>query len=295
MHPRVTVIIATYNRSESLACAIGSVLRQTYADFELLVVGDGCTDDSEEVVTAIADPRVRWMNLPQNTGHQSGPNNEGLRQAQGEIIAYLGHDDLWLPHHLAVQVAAFDETNCELAYSLCLLVAPDGTSWPSIPSPRHGVFSPPSAMTHRRRLTEEIGDWRDYRAIDEKRVGAPDVELWKRALGCGKTFTFVPRLTAVKFPASLRRDVYRTGGCNEQRQWLARIDAEPDLEATLLVQGLVTTHVPTAMPYRELIRHVIQQTKSRIRRRLSLPWPIRPARATIDENRRFKGLPSGKQ
>src|SRR3954454_8989205 len=106
--PRVTVIIATYNWSSVLPYSIGSVLRQTFTDFELLVVGDGCTDDSEQVVASIDDPRVRWINLPENTRHQSGPNNEGLRQARGELIAYLGHDDLWLPHHLAAHVAAID-------------------------------------------------------------------------------------------------------------------------------------------------------------------------------------------
>ncbi len=290
VHPRVTVIIATYNRSEVLACSIGSVLRQTYGDFELLVVGDACTDDSERVVAAIADPRVRWINLPQNTGHQSGPNNEGLHQAQGQIVAYLGHDDLWLPHHLAAHVEALDATACDLAYSLCMLVAPDGASWPSIPWPREGVFSPPSCMSHRRVVTNELGGWRDYKSLDELRDGSPDVELWRRALRAGKTFTFVPRLTGVKLPASWRRDVYRTRGCDEQKQWLARIDAEPNLEATLLVHCLAADHVPTAIPYRDLIRHVIQQTLSRIRRRLALPWPIRPGRATIEENRRFKGL-----
>src|SRR5215212_6896548 len=126
MPPRVTAIIPTYNWSAVLPYSIGSVLRQTMTDIELLVVGDGCTDDSEAVVTGIGDPRVRWINLPANTGHQSGPNNEGLRQARGEMIAYLGHDDLWLPHHLASAVAALDRTNSDVAYGVLALVAPDG-------------------------------------------------------------------------------------------------------------------------------------------------------------------------
>src|ERR1019366_8758170 len=96
------------NWSSVLPYSIGSVLRQRFTDFELLVIGDGCTDDSQQVVTAIADPRRRWINLPVNHGHQSAANKEGLRQARGSIIASLGHDDLWLPHHLEVMVSAID-------------------------------------------------------------------------------------------------------------------------------------------------------------------------------------------
>ncbi len=99
--PLVTVIIATYNWSSVLRHAVRSVLWQTYENFELLVIGDGCTDDSEEVVASFGDPRVRWINLPENVGSQSGPNNRGLELARGEYIAYQGHDDVWHPKHLA--------------------------------------------------------------------------------------------------------------------------------------------------------------------------------------------------
>ena len=85
--PRVTVITATYNWATVLPYSIASVLDQTFTDFELLVVGDGCTDESAQVVSAIADPRVHWCNLPGNVGHQYAPNNEGIRRANGEVIA----------------------------------------------------------------------------------------------------------------------------------------------------------------------------------------------------------------
>jgi glycosyltransferase involved in cell wall biosynthesis len=285
--PHVTVIIPTYNRSEVLGCAIRSVLGQTYGDYELIVAGDGCTDDSEGVVAAFADPRVRWMNLPRNTGHQSAPNNAALQAARGALIAYLGHDDLWLPHHLAAHVEAFAATATDLTYSLCVLVAADGTAWPTFPNRRNTAFAPPTGMMHRRAVLDEIGGWREYQSLDERRDGSPDVELWRRAKRAGKTFTFVPRLTGVKFPAAWRRDVHVKRSSDEQRQWLARIETEPNLEATLLAHWIGSDHIPTAMPFGDLLRFVAQQVGSRFRRRLSLPSSYR----TIEENRRFKGLP----
>lgn len=284
--PRVTVIIATWNWSSVLPYSIGSVLRQTFADFELLVVGDGCTDDSEEVVNAIGDPRVRWINLPENTRHQSGPNNEGLRQARGELIAYLGHDDLWLPHHLAAMTSAIDASGNELAYTLVMNVAPDDDLyWPASFRPEDGQFSPPSGMMHRRSVTEAIGGWRDYREID----AVPDVELWRRAQRAGYRFAFTHRLSAIKFPAAWRRDVYATRPSHEQAAWLARIDGEPDLEARLLTDVVIGERVPSNVPYRELLRHVARQTAARMRRRFALRASPLGNGATIDAVRRFKG------
>src|SRR5688572_1019424 len=102
--PVVSVILATYNWTSVLRYAIRTVLWQTFTDFELLVIGDGCTDDTAEVVASFRDPRIRWHNLPENTGNQAGPNNAGLAMARSEYVAYMHQDDLWLPDHLAVLV-----------------------------------------------------------------------------------------------------------------------------------------------------------------------------------------------
>jgi glycosyltransferase involved in cell wall biosynthesis len=286
--PRVTAIIATYNWSRVLRYSIQSVLRQTFSDFELLVVGDGCTDDSERVVATIDDPRVRWINLPANTRHQSGPNNEGLRQARGEIVAYLGHDDLWLPHHLTSIVGALDQTNADLAYALAINVASDGSVWPVIPRPARGSFSSPLGMAHRRHVTDEIGGWRDYRELSDP----PDVELWQRAHARGYTFTFVPRLAGIKFPASWRRGVYGTRPCHEQAAWLARIEAEPAFETQQLVQVIVSDAALNGLSYRDLAGSLLDQTSRRIRRRFALPRLGLSLRRSqdIDLIRRFKGL-----
>lgn len=219
MAPRVTVIIPTWNWSAVLPYSIGSVLGQTFTDFELLVIGDGCTDDSEAVVRAIGDPRLRWINIAR-TGHQSGPNNEGLRQARGEFIAYLGHDDLWMPRHLSLLV----EASADLVHSLTALVAPDNTI-KLAPT----VWRAPSSAMHRRAIAVDAGGWRDFRELRT----TPEADLWERMEAAGARVKFVPRVTAIKFPAGWRRDVYRERPSHEQAAWLARIRAEPELETEL--------------------------------------------------------------
>jgi glycosyltransferase involved in cell wall biosynthesis len=228
--PRVTCIIPTYNWSSVLPFSIGSVLRQTFSDFELLVIGDGCTDDSEAVVRSIEDPRVRWINIPR-TGHQFGPNNEGLRQAAGNVIAYLGHDDLWLPHRLEQGLAAIDR-GADLAHSLMLLVP--SASTPTVTSARFSAALgfPPSCVMHTRALAEEIGPWRDHRTM----TSAPDHEFFARAQASGARFEFVPRLAGVKFSAAQRRNVYQEKPAHEQARWWERIRTETDFEPVELAR-----------------------------------------------------------
>jgi hypothetical protein len=292
MPPRVTVIIATFNWSSVLRYSIASVLRQTMPDFELLVVGDGCTDDSEQVVASFADPRVRWINLPANSGHQSAPNNEGLRQARGALIAYLGHDDLWLPHHLEVHVAAMDASSAGMTHSLLLWIDPhDAAPWVVMPRPEDGAWGPPSCTVHRRSVTEGLGGWRNYRELDV----TPEIDLWRRARDAGSKFHFVPRLTAIKFPASVRRGVYRDRPSHEQAAWSARMESEPELEVTLLVQAIAASGAAQPLSYRELVKQLIAATIFRVRRRLGnrdeVVSSLFPRKGgIIDGVRRFKGL-----
>jgi len=222
--PRVTVIIATYNWSTVLPHSIASVLEQTFDDFELLVIGDGCTDDSANVVTRIDDPRVRWHNLPANTGHQSGPNNEGIRRARGNVIAYLGHDDLWLRNHLETLVQAIDG-GAGLVHASTLSVVPDRRPhrWPTAPwKYRPGECILPTTVAHRRELAETVGGWR--MPIDTGELYS-ESDLWKRITAiCGPP-TWIKRVTSVKLFSAARPGVYRERPSHEQEYWLGRIRA----------------------------------------------------------------------
>jgi len=75
--PRFSVIVPTYNRSRFIVPTLNSVLGQTHPAFEIIVVGDGCTGDSEQVIKRKFGRAVRWINLTQHSGSQSAPNNAG--------------------------------------------------------------------------------------------------------------------------------------------------------------------------------------------------------------------------
>jgi glycosyltransferase involved in cell wall biosynthesis len=292
--PKLTVIIPTYNWSGVLRYSIGSVLAQRFADFELLVVGDGCTDDSEAVVGRIGDPRVRWINLPANSGHQSQPNNEGLRQARGDLIAYLGHDDLWLPHHLSSMVAAL-EAGADVAFAVTAIVGPDGGRIE--PAFRHreyrpGSWIPPSGVAHRLSVTRHVGGWRHYRGL----AADPEVDLLRRAFDGGHPFQFVPRLTAMKFPAAMRRNVYRDRPHHEQAAWFERMQREADLEPTLLAGMLASSREPRMLytePFGHMAREFLRDSAELFRKKgLEKLWRLTAPRrgSNVDRWRQFKGL-----
>ena len=105
---KVSIIIPTYNRSAKLKKSIESILQQSYENFELLIVDDASTDDTQAMVTAISDERIRYIRQAVNKG-ASAARNEGVRQADYSVIAFQDSDDIWKPEKLEKQMVYWQE------------------------------------------------------------------------------------------------------------------------------------------------------------------------------------------
>jgi len=113
----VSIIMPAYNREDTIPAAISSVLEQTYPHFELIIVDDGSSDSTADVVKSFDDERVRLIEGPGRSG-VSEARNIGLRAAKGELIAYLDSDNTWQPEYLTAMVAALHQTpHAQAAYS----------------------------------------------------------------------------------------------------------------------------------------------------------------------------------
>lgn len=279
-NPRVTIITATYNYSSVLRYAISSALAQSFQAFEYLVIGDGCTDDTGQVVASFNDSRIRYYNLATNSGSQSVPNNHGLQLARGEYIAYLGHDDLWMPTHLESLVQALDTSGAAWAHPLAVMIGPPGSEVRVLvglvapgTDPTRAAFIT-SGVMHRRSLVDKIGYWKEYRTLDI----APDREFHRRVCEAGVRLAHVDNLSVFKFPSAWRKNVYRDQPFHEQAAYLERMQHEPDFIQNELLAIIKASQFDTW-----------QKWKSRT----DLPGdppPTAPPGSQVESWRRYRGL-----
>ena len=108
--PTVSIIIPTYNREQLIARSIKSVLNQTYQDFEIIIVDDASTDNTEEVISNFNDKRIRYIRHEKNKG-AAAARNTGIRAARCDYIAYQDSDDEWLPEKLARQMELLEDAS----------------------------------------------------------------------------------------------------------------------------------------------------------------------------------------
>jgi len=126
--PLVSVCVATYNRARILTeRCIPSILSQTYPKLELIVVGDGCSDETEELVAKIDDARLKFVNLPERGRYPDDPMrrwmvagtqamNHAMSLARGDYVTHLDDDDEYLPERLEKLVAFAAKNGCDLVW-----------------------------------------------------------------------------------------------------------------------------------------------------------------------------------
>lgn len=109
----ISIVIPLYNKEKSIASTLQTVLNQTFSDYEIVIVNDGSTDNSVAEVEKVQDSRVRLIHQ-QNAG-VSAARNRGIKEAMGELIAFLDADDEWMPEYLATQIQLYHKySDCKV-------------------------------------------------------------------------------------------------------------------------------------------------------------------------------------
>lgn len=211
--PAVSAIIPAYNAAWCIRSAVDSVLAQTFREFELLVVDDGCTDDTLDILAAYGST-VRVIR--QRNGGLSSARNAGIRESRGEFVAFLDADDRWLPEKLARQVALLRRDPAIGFVSAAAQVEdPEGrrlNDWPCTDC--KGAFLPHlfgangdvagsgSAVVARRCLFDRVG------GFDESLRSLEDVDMWMRLSAVsGYACVEEPLAVILKRPGSMSRNL----------------------------------------------------------------------------------------
>lgn len=190
----ISVIITTNNnRAQMCKRAIESVLAQTYPDFEIIVVDDASTDDTESIVASFKDERVKYFKRKRSHGIQAIPKNKGIRVSKGEYIAFLDSDNTYRPDHLRILLKEFETTpGLDVAY---------GDRWVHGDSEGIGIFNDFS-LSHllkrnyidtsdaliKREALYYVGGW------DERFKRFADWNLFLRLAKAGFNFKRVPQI-----------------------------------------------------------------------------------------------------
>ena len=186
----VSCVIPAFNAERFIAATIASALAQDFADLEIVVVDDGSSDRTSQVVAGIGSPRVRLLTGPRRG--VSAARNEGVRAGSGEYVAFLDHDDLWEPDKIRRQVEIFErDRRAGIVFTQARVVqagaaAPGAEVIPQLPDPAaflargyenlvHWNYIPLSAvMVRRALLLAQPGPFDERYALSE------DWDLWLR-------------------------------------------------------------------------------------------------------------------
>ena len=206
--PTVSVIIPTYNRRTLLLEALHSVFAQTHRDYEVIVVDDGSTDQTQEALQPLLE-RLRYISKP--NGGEASARNRGIQEAQGGYVAFLDSDDLWEPKFLEVTTDYLGRYPDLGLVSTAWWTIPKGRREPRVRKPvlhgdlfpllMHQSFISASAVVARRDCFQRVG------LFNESLEQAADYEMWLRiAHAYPIAFLNIPLGRRRKHPGNISRN-----------------------------------------------------------------------------------------
>jgi glycosyltransferase involved in cell wall biosynthesis len=175
-------------------------------------VADGCSDGTQDAVRSLGDRRLSLLDLPKAPGFGYGNRNAAVDAAAGDVVAWLGDDDLYLPDHLARAGELFDRLDVEIVQANACIVHPDdrleplGMDW-RVPWYRDLLLgnrsrTPMSAVSHRTTLPGQVGGW------DPGSAQGGDMDLWQRMLQAGARTAMLDEPTVLHLRARDRDQPY---------------------------------------------------------------------------------------
>jgi glycosyltransferase involved in cell wall biosynthesis len=212
-HPLVSVTIATYNRGRILTeRTLPSVLQQTYQNFEIIVVGDACTDDTAERIAQLNDPRIRFHNLSERGEYPTEPSarhlvagcdpaNKALDLAQGYWIAHLDDDDIFTPDHIEALLDCAIHGDYELVHAKQQREVSPG-AWIEIGRESFPTGRKPfgkACVPHRTLLFRAYLRFFKYSLEAWKYSFGADMLLWERMGRAGVRTGFLSQIVASKY------------------------------------------------------------------------------------------------
>ncbi|MCR9251594.1 MAG: glycosyltransferase family 2 protein [bacterium] len=234
----VTIVMATYNRSNIIGYSIKSVINQTHKNWELIVIGDKCTDDTEQTVASFNDPRITFKNLETNIGEQSGPNNIGLEMSNGQYIAILNHDDLWMDNHLETLIDSIESTDADLTYSWWISADRKGFNKLNL-DPTGGFsldgFYPASSWLFKSDLRTSIGPWKYFKEIHQ----IPSQDWIKRVFKKGKKISSSRNVSMIAVQSGLRKDSYINREYKISETWFNKLQEQDLLLKEVLLENCI--------------------------------------------------------
>ena len=161
-HPLVSIVLPTYNGSRYIHKAIKSCLEQTYPHLELIIIDDGSTDNTAQIVQSFKDLRLNFIHLDQNQGHIAALN-QGFARAQGQYLTWTSDDNYYAPQAMAQMLEELSEAQVDFVYTRYYVIDEDGNIQ------RTGRTEPPAYLDidncvggcflYRRQVYETIGDF----------------------------------------------------------------------------------------------------------------------------------------